>query len=85
MCWNTHGTQLGHNWDTVRKQIANATGESPETIAMQLGTQLVHTVKTHFKFQTQLGHNSNFVVAVVMQLGAQLVHKVKTHFEVKRN
>ena len=55
---------MGHSWDTIGKQIANARGAVfLDTVAIQLGTQFMHTVKTHFKFQTQLGHSSNFVVA----------------------
>ena len=72
---------MEHNWDTVGTQsgsrLQTQQGQCSDTVAMQLGTQFMHTVKTHFKFQTQLGHSSNFVVAqladswdtVVTQLG----------------
>ena len=81
---------MGHNWDTVGTQfggrLQTQKGQCPETVVMQLGTQLVHKVKTHFKFQTQLGHSSNFVVAqlannwdtVVTQLGHN-ANEIETH------
>ena len=81
---------MGHNWDTVGTQsggrLQTQKGQCPETAVTQLGTQFVHKVKTHFKFQTQLGHSSNFVVAqlanncdtVVTQLGHN-ANEIETH------
>ena len=56
LCSNTHGTQLGHSWDTVRRQIANAKGAVPrnscDAVRDAIGTQLGRscgTVETHVR------------------------------------